>query len=503
VLAGATAGVSPLREDQFGALVFSMKVPEYIAAGLPVICSGTKTMRHYYDPEELFFFEPGDAADLARAIRQVLRDPTVARERSARGVSKLRELDWTAQRKVLIETVDSLVMNGLASHSSTSMANGAGAAKANTTDVRQVSRVAELAPSDARWDEFVERTPGAQVFHHSGWLSALEDENGRPVIRLALEEADGTISGILPLVETRGLPFGIGGEAGQRRLASLPRTPVAGPVACEEEGLRALIRAAMLRAKAARCRLQLRPPAELPDSVLPGLQATAWRDTYVRELPPDPDSIRFGNSRNHSRIMWAIRKAEREGMRVRDAEGEADLRAWYRLYLDVNRSNGIPSRPYRLFRTAWNQLHHRGHMRVLLAELSGVGRPRLLAGSILLMLGDTVHYAFNGRDRDGLEKRPNDVLQWHAIRDSAAAGYRWYDLGEVAAGSDSLAAFKSKWGSARRQLVRYHAPALAREQNGYAVLESEGRVRRLAVEGWRHTPTSITALAGDMAHRFL
>jgi glycosyltransferase involved in cell wall biosynthesis len=111
-LAGATAGVSPLREDEFGALVFSMKVPEYIAAGLPVICSRTRTMRHYYDDGELFFFEPGDAEDLARAIREVLSDPTGARQRSVRGMSTLQQLDWSAQRKVLIETVDELVLDG-------------------------------------------------------------------------------------------------------------------------------------------------------------------------------------------------------------------------------------------------------------------------------------------------------------------------------------------------------------------------------------------------------
>jgi glycosyltransferase involved in cell wall biosynthesis len=112
VLAGATAGLSPLREDQFGALVFSMKVPEYIAAGLPVVCSRTRTMRHYYAEDELTFFEPNDAKDLGRAIREVLCDPDGARERTARGMSKLEELDWSAQRKVLIETVDSLVEDG-------------------------------------------------------------------------------------------------------------------------------------------------------------------------------------------------------------------------------------------------------------------------------------------------------------------------------------------------------------------------------------------------------
>ena len=41
VVSDALAGISAQREDAFGALVFSVKVAEYAALGLPVICSGT------------------------------------------------------------------------------------------------------------------------------------------------------------------------------------------------------------------------------------------------------------------------------------------------------------------------------------------------------------------------------------------------------------------------------------------------------------------------------
>ena len=108
-LAGAAAGVSPLREDEFGALVFSMKVPEYAAAGLPAICARTSTMRDYFSEDELFFFTPGDVDDLARVIRQVLNDPVAAAARSTRSLARVRALDWSVQRDALIGTVESLV----------------------------------------------------------------------------------------------------------------------------------------------------------------------------------------------------------------------------------------------------------------------------------------------------------------------------------------------------------------------------------------------------------
>lgn len=109
LLSGAAAGVSPHRGGVFGSLVFSMKVPEYVALGLPVICSGIATMRHYFSDDEILFFEPGNAEDLARAIRVVLLDPAAAKERAARSLRKLEKLDWPAQKETLVETVEALV----------------------------------------------------------------------------------------------------------------------------------------------------------------------------------------------------------------------------------------------------------------------------------------------------------------------------------------------------------------------------------------------------------
>jgi glycosyltransferase involved in cell wall biosynthesis len=101
----ALAGVSAQREDAFGSLVFSMKVAEYVALGLPVVCAGTTTMRYYFDDDEIIFFKPEDAEDLTRAIREVLSDPAVA-ERSAKCRIKLDKLSWSVQKDTLMEIVE-------------------------------------------------------------------------------------------------------------------------------------------------------------------------------------------------------------------------------------------------------------------------------------------------------------------------------------------------------------------------------------------------------------
>lgn len=364
-------------------------------------------------------------------------------------------------------------------------------------------RVIQLDMRDPRWDSFVLTARGATVFHHSGWLAALEQEYGQRPLKLACEEPDGTLSGILPLMVTRGMPLGIGGASAGRRLSSLPRTPVAGALGTSDAVLGALVEAAAARARPAGLRLQLKQAARTLDDLVPGLQGTPWRLSYVKPLPDDPDRLRFGKSRNHARIAWAVRKAQREGLRVRDAVTEADLRDWYRLYLDVNRWRGIPARPYRLFQAAWEHLRPGGFLRLLLVHREQSGRDVLLAGSLLLMLGETTFYAFNGRLKEALHLRPNDLLQWHAMRDAAAAGYRWYDFGEVADGNEGLAGFKAKWDTETRALMRYHSPPLPPGEIEYPRSGDRPWLRRIALGAWHGVPLSVTAFTGDQVYRFL
>jgi hypothetical protein len=173
------------------------------------------------------------------------------------------------------------------------------------------------------------------------------------------------------------------------------------------------------------------------------------------------------------------------------------------LYLAVNRRRGLPSRPYRLFQAAWERLQPLGFLRLLLVHRHDQASDRLLAGSMLLMLGQTTFYAFNGVVPEALPLRANDLLQWHAMREAASAGYRRYDFGEVTEGNDGLAEFKAKWDTEAVRLVRYRAPALPADEAGYGGLEADGRLRRAALGAWRHVPLSVTAYVGDRVYRFL
>src|SRR2546426_6424369 len=90
-------------------------------------------------------------------------------------------------------------------------------------------RVVEIDPqTDPRWEALVTTLPNGLIYHHPAWLQVLEEAYGYKPVNLACEDSNGQLRGVLPLFYTRGLFTG-------RRFSSLPRTPVAGPLACDDQ----------------------------------------------------------------------------------------------------------------------------------------------------------------------------------------------------------------------------------------------------------------------------
>lgn len=356
-------------------------------------------------------------------------------------------------------------------------------------------RVVEVGfQTDPRWETFVAAHPRGLIYHHPHWLQAIEQAFGYKPLGLACEDAEGQLRGILPLFHTHGLLTGRG--------LSLPRTPVAGPLAYHDQVMAALVQAAVERVpKRPGAKLQIKMQSAQLNGLVDGVVGAPWAETYILNLPAQMEDLRFGNSRNHASIKRAVNKATRSGVQVRQAETEGDLRAWYELYLETMRWHAVPPKPYRLFESVWELLRSRGLMRLLLAEQHEAGRSRLLSGSIFLMFGQTVFYAFNGRRPDTLSLRPNEAIHWKAIHDACQEGFHHYDFGEVIQ-HDGLARFKSKWGAEPRWVYRYYYPAPSGKLDP-GTLKTGGYPRRLAKAAWRRMPLKASAQIGDWLYRYM
>jgi len=348
--------------------------------------------------------------------------------------------------------------------------------------------------------------PNGSIYHHPAWLGALEREYGQKGVYFVCEDATGQVLAILPMVYTRGLPFNLGRRLRPligRRFSSLPRTPVAGPLSRDSQATVAVLQEAVQQvSRNPGVQLQIKTQGRELDGLVDGIVCTPWRLSYLLHLPVSSEGpFRISNRDSRASVKRAINKATRLGVYTRPAETEAELSAWYGLYLETMQYHAVPPRPYRFFVALWELLKPRGMMQLLLAERQTVRSQRIIAGSIFLRFGRTVSYAFGGSRRGDLSLRPNDVIQWQAINEACRSGFRFFDFGEVPEGHDDLARFKSKWGSEPLRLYRYYYPACTDLENGS--VEFGGYLELLKKTVWRRLPLTATAWLGDRLYKYL
>ncbi len=400
--------------------------------------------------------------------------------------------------------------------------------------------------TDIRWTEFLSLHPDATIYHHPGYLSALESEYGRQCIALACEGPDGNFQAILPLLSTRGLPWRFSRHNVGARLSSLPRTPVAGPLASNGEALKAILEAAVdLVRTGHHGQLEIKTMIQDLDRLVPALRGTAWRDTYVRGLPDNSSleaehaeacaetvtrngccdtcpELSFGNSRNNHKIKWATKRAESLGVETRIADSETDLRKWYPLYLQVMRKSAVPPRPFRFFKKLKSELCSINGFTLCMAEMpakdsnslppasqsaeSGPGSSktasRAVSGSILLQYGQKVFWAFTGSNERGLQSHANDLGLLRCLQLSCKQRYRSFDLGEVAESHPTLSQFKAKWGTVRMPMYRYYFPPPSLRE-GQGTEGDPALLDQIACSIWKRLPLPVIATLGDWLNSFL
>ena len=377
--------------------------------------------------------------------------------------------------------------------------------------------------NDPRWLEFVARHPGALIYHHPGWLAALEREYGQKCLGLICEDEEGHVRAILPLFYSKGFPFKLGRSASNARFSSLPRTPVTGPLALDEPSMIAVLRHALeLVHDKPGLQLKMKSHDRTLGKLVPELACVPWGCTYIEELPAQIEApvwdefcetvrlprecgdckeckrLRFGNAKKQHRVNWAVNKAVKLGLQVRAADCEADVVRWYPLYLEAMRHHAFPPRPERFFCDLWATLAPLGLMKLLIAERTEGRRNRMIAGSVFLRYGQTVFYAFTGCAHRDFHLHPHDILQLESIRDSCKNGYRWYDSAKRPTITVALSQFKGKWGTQAKPLYRYYYPA---PMDGAESKPSH--MVSLARQSWRSLPLRLTAKLGDQIHRYL
>lgn len=108
-LSRADVGVVAMRQDAFRDLTHCNKMYEYLELGIPVAASSTRSVRAYFPDTAMQFFRPGDATDLARAIRVLYDDPVRRNALVANARTVLAPYRWSRQREIYRSVVDQLL----------------------------------------------------------------------------------------------------------------------------------------------------------------------------------------------------------------------------------------------------------------------------------------------------------------------------------------------------------------------------------------------------------
>ncbi len=146
-----------------------------------------------------------------------------------------------------------------------------------------------------------------------------------------------------------------------------------------------------------------------------------FRNTVTLDLRQDEDALLAGMNQSTRR---KIRTAIKEGVTVRPASSEADLRTLYDLYTVTGERQGFLIRPLDYYRDAWARFMEAGLAQAFLAEWEGAP----LAGVVIFHFGPKAWYFYGMSGNDERNRQPTYLLQWEAIRWAKAQGYATYDF---------------------------------------------------------------------------
>ncbi len=106
----SSAGVVPTRLDGMTRYSLSNKLLEYIHLGIPILAARLPSYSRYLDDNAVWYWQPGDPKDFARAIRDFAASPMDERAaRARRARDGVAPYEWAREREGLVSAYADLL----------------------------------------------------------------------------------------------------------------------------------------------------------------------------------------------------------------------------------------------------------------------------------------------------------------------------------------------------------------------------------------------------------
>jgi serine/alanine adding enzyme len=329
-----------------------------------------------------------------------------------------------------------------------------------------------------RWQEFVDATENAGCMHHAGWYHVLRDAFWvRPCFLMATNE-QGAVEGVLPTYFSRSPLAG-------RHISSLEDGVLA---ATAEAGSALLAEARSLCERTGSRYLQIR------GGIVDGQADIIQPAVHTIIATTDPIEKLWASVTQETRR--AVRKAERQDLRVEYDPALTQLSAFYRAYAAHMRDLGTPVFGVEMFRA---MASHLGPDRLRLYVVKHGGR--LIGGMLCILNGRRWTDYFTIVRRSPETQYANYLLYWHVIRGAAQNGAERLDLGRSTPNSN-VHLFKRKWRGVDID-VAYHfylRPGVKAYNVGFARQKLD---KGIAQRCWSLLPLAVTNRVGPLIRKQL
>jgi len=332
----------------------------------------------------------------------------------------------------------------------------------------------------AAWDSYVAAHAQATPFHTRAWCEAITKATGHRCHLVTARDADGKLTGLLPLHHIRSPLFG------QALVGS--GFAVGGGILADNDA----VAATLAQGAADMARSLGVPSVELRGGPLP----EGWQvedGTYAgfaRDLATDDDAELLAIPRKQ---RAEVRKALESGLTVTTGRSEQDRADHYRIYATSVRNLGTPVFPKSLFSCVIDAFGDE-------ADILNVRNDHEVVASVLsLYWRGTVMPYWGGGTADARRLRANELMYFALMRHARERGCTRFDFGRSKLGTGPFA-YKKNWGFEPQPLAyaRWLAPGeTARDTN------PNSAKYRMQVDLWKKLPLWAANRIGPLIARGL